>query len=295
MFKNGVFLPLVYAKDENGVWRFQERMEEVDEDEDELEESRLKELSSCCCCCCCCCLCCCCCCWWYWCWCRCNRAVESSVSFLQNGICSFIGKTKCLDDPWNCICVCVYILCRCIYACRYLCLDLVHNIPLYLYHIYIFVKNVLCYICTSISISTVSQSLSIHPSTVSIYASINLSISMSMQMYIYIIIYTHTYIHACMHACMHAHLPTYVHTYTRTYVHTYNVVVKSPCLPTNQVVSQNIAPVPFCTSHLFNSLDVCGGVTGDPNGHGWSLLHGRLPIQEVEAAQPTHPTKAPGA
>ena len=41
MFKNGVFLPLVYAKDENGVWRFQERMEEVDEDEDELEESRL--------------------------------------------------------------------------------------------------------------------------------------------------------------------------------------------------------------------------------------------------------------
>ena len=41
MFKNGVFLPLVYAKDENGVWRFQERMEEVDEDEDELEEARL--------------------------------------------------------------------------------------------------------------------------------------------------------------------------------------------------------------------------------------------------------------
>ena len=44
MFKNGVFLPLVYAKDENGVWRFQERMEEVDEDEDELEESRAQRI-----------------------------------------------------------------------------------------------------------------------------------------------------------------------------------------------------------------------------------------------------------
>ena len=169
------------------------------------------------------------------------------MSFLQNGICSFIGKTKCLDDPWNCICVCVYILCRCIYACRYLCLDLFHNIPLYLYHIYIFVKNVLCYICTSISISTVSQSLSIHPSTVSIYASINLSISMSMQMYIYIYIYNiHTYIHTCMR--------TYVHTYIRTTL-LLNLHVS---LLIRWFRKKNIAPVPFCTFYLFNSLDVWG-------------------------------------
>lgn len=37
MFKNGVFLPLVYAKDDHVVWRIQERRDESD-DEEELEE-----------------------------------------------------------------------------------------------------------------------------------------------------------------------------------------------------------------------------------------------------------------
>eukprot|EP00435_Cladocopium_sp_Y103_P054867 s1089_g18.t1 len=37
MFKNGVFLPLVYAKDDHGVWRIQERRDESD-DEEELED-----------------------------------------------------------------------------------------------------------------------------------------------------------------------------------------------------------------------------------------------------------------
>ena len=40
MFKNGVFLPLVYAKDDHVVWRIQERRDESD-DEEELEDAWL--------------------------------------------------------------------------------------------------------------------------------------------------------------------------------------------------------------------------------------------------------------
>ena len=42
MFKNGVFLPLVYAKDDHGVWRLQERRDESD-DEEELEDAWLRK------------------------------------------------------------------------------------------------------------------------------------------------------------------------------------------------------------------------------------------------------------
>ena len=38
MFKNGVFMPLVYAKDDDGVWRIQERMEEEEDEEEEERE-----------------------------------------------------------------------------------------------------------------------------------------------------------------------------------------------------------------------------------------------------------------
>lgn len=40
MFKNGVFLPIVYEPDETGVRRWQERKPDVLEDEDEIEDSR---------------------------------------------------------------------------------------------------------------------------------------------------------------------------------------------------------------------------------------------------------------
>ena len=75
--------------------------------------------------------------------------------------------------------------------------------------------------------------------------------------------YLRTYVPTYLRTYVPTYLCTYVHTYIRTYVHTYihtvyNVFVKSPCLPTNQVVSQNIAPVPFPTFYLFNSLDVWG-------------------------------------
>ena len=97
----------------------------------------------------------------------------------------------------------------------------------------------------SLSLLYLNLYLSIHLLYLSMHLSIYLYLCLCKCIYIYIY-NIHTYIHTCMR--------TYVHTYIRTTL-LLNLHVS---LLIRWFRKKNIAPVPFCTFYLFNSLDVWG-------------------------------------